>query len=173
VLYDDLPQLLAPEDAEPVLQQAQVFEDAGVPRAVARRVAGLASMFSALDIVEIANESGAPLPDVARVHFRLGNRLHLHWLRDRIVELPRDDRWKALARAALRDDLHGIHRDLTAAVLRESASVSDPDATVDAWVETNPDGERYMETVSDVRVGHVYDLTTLPVAVREARNLLH
>jgi hypothetical protein len=30
-----------------------------------------------------------------------------------------------------------------------------------------------METLSDVRVGHVYDLTTLPVAVREARNLLH
>jgi glutamate dehydrogenase len=172
-LYDDLPRLLGAADAEPVLLQTESYEQAGVPPRIATRVAGLASMFAALDIVEIADESGAPLVDVAKVHFRLGSRLHLHWLRDRIVQLPRDDRWKALARAALRDDLNGIHRDLTAAVLRASAPGTDPDAAVDAWVETNPAGERYMETLSDVRVGHVYDLTTLPVAVREARNLLH
>ena len=27
-------------------------------------------------------------------------------------------------------------------------------------------------TLGDIRVGHVYDLTTLPVAVREVRNLI-
>jgi glutamate dehydrogenase len=172
-LYEDLPRLLADEDAEPVLLQAEEYEGAGVPARVAQRVAGLASMFAALDIVEIADQAGAPLGDVARVHFRLGSRLHLHWLRDRIVELPRDDRWKALARAALRDDLNGIHRELTAAVLRDAQPGLDADAAVDTWVDTNPAGERYLQTLSDVRVGHVYDLTTLPVAVREARNLLH
>ena len=45
-------------------------------------------------------------------------RLELHWLRDRIADLPRDDRWSALARAALRDDLYTLHRALTAEVLR-------------------------------------------------------
>jgi glutamate dehydrogenase len=172
-LYEQLPQLLADDDAEPVLLQAEEYQQAGVPPRVAQRVAGLASMFAALDIVEIADQSGAPLADVAKVHFRLGIRLHLHWLRDRIVELPRDDRWKALARAALRDDLYGIHSELTAAVLRHAEPGSDADWAVDSWIDTNPAGERYMETLSDVRVGHVYDLTTLPVAVREARNLLH
>jgi glutamate dehydrogenase len=172
-LYEDLPKLLASVDAEPILEQAAVYEAAGVPAKTALRVAGLASMFATLDIVEIADQCDAPLARVAQVHFRLGSRLYLHWLRDRIVELPRDDRWKALARAALRDDLYGIHRELTAAVLRDSEPGTDPDVAVDTWVDTNPAGERYMETLSDVRVGHVYDLTTLPVAVREARNLVH
>jgi glutamate dehydrogenase len=172
-LSDDLPRLLNPADAEPVLQQAAAYEQAGVPSKLAQRVAGLASMFSALDIVDIADEIQAPLLDVATVHYELGSRLHLHWLRDRIGELPRDDRWKALARAALRDDLHSIHRDLTAAVLREAGGGGDPRQAVKTWVDGNPAGERYMETLSDIRVGRTYDLTTLPVAVREARNLLH
>ena len=60
-----------------------------------------------------------------RVHFRLGSRLELHWLRDRIVALPRDDRWRALARAALRDDLYSLHRALTAEVLRRTATEGD------------------------------------------------
>jgi glutamate dehydrogenase len=156
------------------MRRAESFEQAGVPDQLARRVAGLSTMFATLDIVEIANEADASLADVARVHFELGSQLYLHWLRDRIVELPRDDRWKALARAALRDDLNGIHRELTAAVLRDAGTViGDAASTVRHWIETNPAGERYMQTLSDVRVGRVYDLTTLPVAVREARNLLH
>jgi glutamate dehydrogenase len=130
-------------------------------------------MFAVLDIVDLTEQSQRSLAEVARVHFQLGSQLHLHWLRDRIVELPRDDRWKALARAALRDDLYGIHRELTAAVLHDSASIGDAGATVGDWIAANPAGDRYMQTLSDVRVGRVFDLTTLPVAVREARNLLH
>ena len=172
-LYDRLPALLNAADAKPVLERAEAYEHAGVPSALARRVAGLASMFASLDIVDIADEIDAALDRVAMVHFELGSHLHLHWLRDRIGELSRDDRWKALARAALRDDLYSIHRELTAAVLSESAPDTDPERAVSAWVETNPAGERYMETLSDIRVGRTYDLTTLPVAVREARNLLH
>ena len=55
--------------------------------------------------------------DVLRVYFRLGSRLELNWLRDRIIELPRANRWQALARAALRDDLFNLYRELTRKVL--------------------------------------------------------
>ena len=47
------------------------------------------------------------------------------------------------------------------------------DERVDAWIAANPASERYLATLADIRVGRVYDLTTLPVAVREVRNLLH
>ena len=40
------------------------------------------------------------------------------------------------------------------------------------WIAANPGAERYLATLADVRVGRVFDLTTLPVAVREARNLI-
>jgi hypothetical protein len=43
---------------------------------------------------------------------------------------------------------------------------------VDAWIESNPATERCLQTLAEIRVGHVFDTTTLPVAVREVRNLL-
>jgi glutamate dehydrogenase len=161
-----LPRLLGASDVEPLMVQAEELEQAGVPPALAQRVAGLGTMFSTFDIVEVADETGLEVEEVARVHFRLADRLDLHWLRDRIVELPRDDRWRALARAALRDDLYSLHRSLTAEVLRQ------PDRDPDAWIEHNPAAERCMQTLAEIRVGHVFDTTTLPVAVREVRNLL-
>ena len=32
--------------------------------------------------------------------------------------------------------------------------------------------ERCLQTLAEIRLGHVFDTTTLPVAVREVRNLL-
>ena len=54
----------------------------------------------------------------------------------------------------------------------ESPQADDAHARVEAWVAANPASERALETLADIRVGRVFDLTTLPVAVREIRNLL-
>ncbi|MEA2422848.1 MAG: glutamate dehydrogenase, partial [Thermoleophilaceae bacterium] len=164
VLYDSIPKLLAGPDTEPLARRADELAEAGVPPDLAVRVASLPTMFAALDIVEVASETGLDVEWVAQVHFRLGTLLDLHWLRDRIVALPRGDRWSALARAALRDDLYGLHRALTAEVLRSGAGVED-------WIESNPASERYLATLADVRLGRTFDLTTLPVVVREVRQL--
>jgi glutamate dehydrogenase len=171
-LYESVPRLLEPDDAQPIERRAAELREAGVPDALAMRVASLGTMFAVFDIVEVAEESGLDVESVAAVHFQLGDRLQLHWLRDRIVELPRDDRWRALARAALRDDLYGLHRALTAEVLRSSRDGRDPGARVSAWIEANPASDRTMQTLADIRVGRTYDMTTLPVAVREVRNLI-
>jgi glutamate dehydrogenase len=172
VLYDAVPRLLGPSDLEPLTVRADSLEQANVPPALALRVATLGTMFATFDIVEVADETGLDVEQVAAVHFRLGERLELHWLRDRIVALPRDNRWRALARAALRDDVYGLHRALTAAVLREAPPGGTANERVDAWVAANPASERCLQTLAEIRVGRVFDTTTLPVAVREVRNLL-
>ena len=116
----------------------------------------------------MADETGLDVESVAGSALpRSAASSQLHWLRDRIVALPREDRWRALARAALRDDLYSLHRTLTAEVLR-----SGPGGDVEAWVAANPAAERCLQTLGDIRVGGTFDLTTLPVAVREVRNLL-
>ncbi|MEA2407318.1 MAG: glutamate dehydrogenase [Thermoleophilaceae bacterium] len=171
-LYDSITRLLSAEDAEPLARQADELREQGVPEDLATRVAALPIMFSALDIVTVADETELPVEHVGAVHFRLGSRLGLHWLRDRIVALPRDNRWRARARAALRDDIYAIHRELTTELLRTAVSDVDADAMVDDWIESNPASERALQTLGDVRSGQSYDLTTLPVAVREMRNLI-
>jgi glutamate dehydrogenase len=165
VLYESMPKLLSAPDAEPFARRADELRTAGVPGDLPVRVAALPAMFAALDVVEVARETRLDVAAVAAVHFRLGSELELHWLRDRIVALPRGDRWSARARAALRDDVYTLHRSLTAQVLRDGSEVED-------WIAANPSSERYLATLADVRLGRKYDLTTLPVVVREARHLL-
>ena len=57
-------------------------------------------------------------------------------------------------------------------MLRGAPADGDVDERVRRWIDANPAAERCLETLADIRVGRVYDLTTLPVAVREVRNLL-
>jgi glutamate dehydrogenase len=171
-LYELMPRPLSEAEVEPLARRADELREAGVPPRLALRVASLATMFATLDIVDIAGETGFDFEPVAMVHFRLGAELGLHWLRDQIVALPRSDRWSALARAALRDDLYTLHRALTLEVVRSAGPDADPGEAVRRWIEANPASERALQTLADIRGGRVYDLTTLPVAVREVRSLI-
>jgi glutamate dehydrogenase len=100
----------------------------------------------------------------------------MHWLRDRIATLPRDNRWEAMARAALRDDLFSLHADITADVLRHAgaaAAGADAEVRLQRWIDANrPSVERCLDILNDIRIGGNYDLTTLPVALRELRNVI-
>ena len=120
--------------------------EAGVPEALAGRVAAQGALFSALDIVDIALATEHPVEEVAALHFEIGGNLHLHWLRDKIALLARDTRWAAMARAALRDDLFSLHAELTTDVLRAGG--------VDAWSSGKQAAvERAQEILGEIRSG--------------------
>jgi glutamate dehydrogenase len=129
------------------------------------------SMLAVLDIVEVAEATGRPIDDVTETYFTLGDRLELNWLRDRVIELPRANRWQALARQALRDDLLSLHHSLTAEVL--DAAGSGDEAAIDGWIERNDAAvHRTLGVIADIKASRTYDTTTLPVALREVRHLI-
>jgi glutamate dehydrogenase len=171
-LSEALPEILVEGERAAWDEHVSSLVAAGVPEPLAR-VASLAALFSALDVVEVASDTGRPIDDVAALHFLLGGRLHLHWLRDQIAELPRSNRWEAMARAALRDDLFGLHAELTADVMREGPAEGTVGSRLDAWMAANTQPvARCLEILGDIRTAGTYDLTTLPVALREVRNLI-
>ncbi|HEX2085817.1 MAG TPA: NAD-glutamate dehydrogenase [Solirubrobacteraceae bacterium] len=173
-LADALPEILVDGDRLAWDQRVAGLEAAGVPGPLAARAASLGATLAALDVVEVAAAAGRSIGEVAELHFRLGARLRLHWLRDRIAALPRDDRWQTMARAALRDDLFMLHRELTDDVLRESPSRGTVDERLGAWMDANQAMlDRSLGILDDIRAGGSYDLTTLPVALREIRALIH
>ena len=152
--------------------KVETLRAAGVEPGLAARVASMPALLSVFDIVEVAEETGREPGAVMVTHFRLGARLDLNWLRDRIFDLPRANRWQALARAALRDDLYSLHRALTREVL-ETGDGADSDGAIDRWEQCNkPALERALSILADIKASRNYDTTTLPVALREVRNLI-
>jgi glutamate dehydrogenase len=126
-----------------------------------------------LNIVEIALREDLDPADVARVHFALGERLGLPGLVQRILALPRDDRWQTMARAALRDDLHAVHAQLTAQALATTSSDDPAPARVAAWEEHNAVVvPRAADTLQEICVDDHADLARLSVGLRVVRGLL-
>jgi glutamate dehydrogenase len=153
-------------------ERTEALVGAGVPPALAARVAALDDRFATLDIAAVAVRTGHAIEEVAEVYFRLGDELLLDWLRDRVAELPRSHRWEALARAALRDDLQRLRAGLADDVVRT------PDAGGAAgrlarWATANDAAvQRYRRILGDVTDSAEADLAPLSVVVREIRNLI-
>jgi glutamate dehydrogenase len=147
--------------------------EANVPPELARRMPILSTMFSALDIVDVAEATDLPVETAAEVYFTLGDRLRIHWLRGHVEGLPRDNRWRTLARAALRDDLYGQQAELTAEILRSTPDDLPPAERIEAWVNANWEPvERTLQVLTDINASGAFGLATLSVALREIRNLI-
>src|SRR5215212_1390392 len=172
-LAESIPEILVDGDREAVENAAQRLIDEGVPRDLAERATALGPMFPALDITDVANANGESLATTAAVYFALGDRLKLHWLRRHIEALPRDNRWRTLARSALRDDIFNQQAALTAEVLRNTPQDEPPGERIEAWAKTNEGSvHRTMQVLADINSSGTFDLSTLSVALREIRNLI-
>ncbi|MCA3749474.1 MAG: NAD-glutamate dehydrogenase, partial [Rubrobacter sp.] len=172
-LMQKIPELMPAPDREALREREARLAREGVPEGIAERVALLDAMFSVLDIVDVSNATGEPLEAAAAVYFVLGDRLRLHWLRRHIEALPRDNRWQTLARAALRDDLYNQQATLTAEVLRSTPEGLEAPRKVEAWIEAHRRPvERALQVLRDINSSGTFDLSTLPVALREIRNLI-
>jgi glutamate dehydrogenase len=172
-LAESMPEILVDGDREAVENAATRLIEAGVPRDLAERAAALGPMFPALDITDVANANGESLDATAAVYFALGDRLRLHWLRRHIEALPRDNRWRTLARSALRDDIFNQQAALTAEVLRNTPQDEPPGERIEAWAKSNEGPvHRTMQVLADINSSGMFDLSTLSVALREIRNLI-
>ena len=168
-----IPELMLESDRKALEDTTEELVGAGAPEDLAKRVATLKAMFSALDIVDVASSTDQSLETAAAVYFILGDRLRIHWLREHIEDLPRDNRWRMLSRAALRDDLFDQEAMLTAEILHE---VPDGDLSaedrVDSWMESKGEPvDRVLQVLRDINASGTFDLSTLSVALRETRNL--
>src|SRR4029450_9463276 len=89
---------------------ATAWMAAGVPRALALRIASADHLIAALDVAEVAEGAQRNFDEGSGGHVGVGGRLGLSRLRGQIDELPSDSHWQALAKAALGDDLAGLAR---------------------------------------------------------------
>ena len=148
------------------------YVEQGVPQALALHIACLGELYSALDLVEVAAETGRDQRTVAAVYFALGGRFDLHWLGQQISALPADTHWQGLARTALRDDLSAQARHLASNVLRLSPDLTDVEALMAAWeTQRCTQIERSRLLFADIKSATAIDMPMLSVMLRELRNL--
>ncbi|MCI0688732.1 MAG: NAD-glutamate dehydrogenase [Sporichthyaceae bacterium] len=168
-----LPKTLRGVDLAGFEQRRDELTAAGVPAELAVSVAGMTAAYSALDIVEVATDAGVDVAQVAEVYFDLADRLPLARLLERVNALSRDDRWKTLARAALRDELYSAHAALTFDVLSVGGNAIGSEERFEAWYARNTtEVARARQTLEEIVNADTHDLATMLVAMRVLRTLL-
>ena len=168
-----LQEFLSVEDLQ-ALQDSEIKLAAkGVPADLASAVARLDAMYTVLDIVEISQELKRGVALAAAVYFALAGKLGMRWLVGQVASLPSQSHWQAMARAAMRDDLANLQRQLASGVLKLSPQLEDPAELIQAWEKHHDKAlARMREVMADLQSLRESDLAMLSVMLRELRVLV-
>ncbi len=172
LFLNKIEQVLPAKDVKALHNCQKTLVKQQYPKDLANRVAVAEFSFAALDVVEIANNTGSTVMNAAQVFFTLSEKLNLLWLRDRIQKLVVIGPWHAHARGVLRDELFEQHNLLTQKVMGKN-SKKKADVLVEQWLLKNKDSiKRVRNMMQQMRSEKVADYATVMVAVRSINHLV-
>ena len=152
------------------LDRLNAVVSAGAEPELASTLFALLERFCLLDITEIALELDQPTTKVAELYYLVKERREIDRLLTGVAGLPRHDRWSALARLGLRDDLYESIRVIVTAILATSTPGLAPSKALPQWEERV--GGRLTKIESVVAASSAgHDLANLAVAARQIRTL--
>jgi len=147
--------------------------DLGVPEAIAVGHVFQAELVHALDIIDVAADTGFPLHDVGVAFYRAGQAFHIDWLERQIETLPTLTRWQRWAILGLEQELMDLRRTIVEQVLTERHD-RDVNAAFVAFSETTViERERLARLVSLLRKDGVADSAAVVVALRQMMTLIN
>ncbi|ATG77755.1 NAD-glutamate dehydrogenase [Pseudoalteromonas sp. 1_2015MBL_MicDiv] len=174
-LSENLNTYIVEKENDRIVQEANKLIESGVPEAIAKRIVALSSLFSVMDLAEIANSSGRGISMVSNTYFKLGARMGLHWFLDQITHQPVANHWQALARSSYREELDWQQRTLAEVVLNSfEADEKDVDSQIDEWMDNQ---EllllRWKQMLAEFKTSQSHDFAKFSVALRELMLLSH
>ncbi len=167
-----LPDLLVGAERTYFESKRDEWVAAGVPIAIASKVAITRSLYSALNIIKTSKEQSAPILRVAKVYFLLTDRLYLDEFGEMINSYPLESHWMVLARSAVKGDLDWQQRFLTLSVLQLNVKAADPVRNVELWLERKKHlVERWESVFAEMKASASFEYSMLIVAMRELLDL--
>ncbi len=172
-----LPKFLRGRELAGVEMKAAELRAAGIEPEAAMRSAALVYGYGLLDVVELTElserdrEAREPY-EVAALYFGLSEHLGVDTALTSVTALERGDRWHALARLALRDDLYASLRAITLDALREAGPGTSVEKAIALWEKANASRlVRARAALQEVGKAGQLDLATLSVVSRQLRGL--
>ncbi|RDJ20558.1 NAD-glutamate dehydrogenase [Bosea caraganae] len=146
-LAAELDGLLPEAAAQARAARIAVLTSEGVPEALANRIASLPALAQATDIVDIAERTGRPIAEVARIHFGVDSVFGLSGLANSAGTVPATDDYERMARERAVETLVDAHAGLT----QEISAGANGTGTLDGWLASRAvEADRTRATVSAI-----------------------
>ena len=173
-LSANLPRFMAEKEMAELDKQFKAYQEKGVPETTARYLAYLSTVFSVMDIAQVADAEQTSLALTAEIYFKLGDSLDLHWFLEQITHQPVANHWQALARASYREELDWQQRSLAAVVVRSCGGACDAEAVIASWLEEHDALlERWRMMLAEFKTTKTHEFAKFSVALRELMLLSH
>jgi len=167
-----IPEWLRGDDRAIVVKEAAEFSAGGAPEDLSYTVATGLYQYSLLDVIDIADIVERDPAEVADSYFALMDYLGTDGLLTAVSALPRDDRWHALARLAIRDDIYVSLRALCFDVIAAGEPGETGEQKISEWEHSNGSRvQRAHRTLTEIYASDAFDLATLSVAARQIRSM--
>jgi len=171
-IVEQLGSMIPQADNALLAERTSGYVDQGVPKELAARVASLALLSPACDIVRIAGTAKIPVEQAGEAYFTIGARFGFDWLRRAAGHLPTDTAWDKLAVTAIIDDLFGHQGELTSRVLSTTENSPSPEMLEDWALPRRPLIARAEQLLAELRASGHPDLAMLAVANRQLKSLV-
>jgi glutamate dehydrogenase len=110
---------------------------------------------------------------VAELYYALSEHLGFDALLTAVAGLDRTDRWNALARLSLRDELYSSLRAITLDVLADTGPEESVDEKIEHWEQANASRlMRARTALAEIAKASRDDLATVSVAARQLRSMV-
>lgn len=171
----NLSQFLASAEAESLQNHQQKLVGQQVPADLAKYLSQLSTVFSVMDIAQIADLEKMELAQAAEIYFKLGDRLDLHWFLEQITQQPVTNHWQALARASYREELDWQQRALAQVVIRTAKNADVvAEEVVSRWLAANDSVlARWRHMLAEFKTTKSHEFAKFSVALRELMLLSH
>ncbi|MEM8878002.1 MAG: NAD-glutamate dehydrogenase [Pseudomonadota bacterium] len=128
-----LPKVLPKQFNTMIAKRRETFEKAGVPKALAGKIAQLFFLSRAPDIIRVADTTGKSLTDVAETFFAVGRSFAIGPLINQANDMRLDDYYARMALSRTLDQLSVAQRRITGRLV---ANGSTGESAISAWEET-------------------------------------
>ncbi len=174
-LSENLTKYIVKTESDRIVSAREELTQSGVPANIAQRIVSLSSLFSVMDLTQIAQNSNRKIDMVSHTYFKLGAQMGLHWFLDQITNQPVSNHWQALARASYREELDWQQRTLSEVVLNSfEGENSDVDGQIEQWMDSQDLLlQRWKQMLTEFKTSQSHDFAKFSVALRELMLLGH
>jgi glutamate dehydrogenase len=145
--------------------------DGGVPEPVARRHALQQALVHGPNIITVAEHTGRPLEDVARIFFLVGEAMYIDWLEGRLRQLAATSRWQRWAAQTIQEEMLFVRSQIAERVVGEGGDLA-PEQAVGSYVESRSVAlGRLSRFERSLAMEDANDLSAMTVALRYVRAL--
>lgn len=167
-LEEIIPSLMTGATKEYMGELVARFVQHGFSEDIATRIAVYRALYTSLNIIEVSTRYKFDLMRTAKVYFDIGSHFSLVWFRDQISADSRDGHWNTLARLTLRDELDGLQKMLTVAVMHSDKKEANVKSLIKNWMkERHRPIERWEKILQLLHGSEQIDYTMFFIALRE------